>query len=217
MPTSPRSKFHPIRNKFQQIRNSFHRADVGIGPYRRGNQPTGDCHGKRSLPRNDRWGRLEQPSSTEIAGLPFRSIHRGRAVAKIAAFLGRGNEYCTYNSARLEGSGEVALIAGAINSNPPQPASLVSFLPEQERYPPEELHWQIPQRVSFSTQMLAITTVIARGRIATPVCGLARNDRGIRWIQQPTNRRLPRHFVARNDRGFRWILQPTDREEQPLT
>ena len=77
MPTSPRSKFHPIRNKFQQIRNSFHRADVGIGPYRRRNQPTGDCHatswlamtggfdgysnqpigdchGKRSLPRNDR-------------------------------------------------------------------------------------------------------------------------------------------------------------------
>ena len=150
-------------------------------------------------------------------GSPFRSVHRGRAVAKIKSFLGGGNEYCIHNSARLEGSGEVALIAGAINSNPPQPASLVSFLPEQERYPPEELHLQIPQRVSFSTQMLAITTVIARGRIATPVCGLARNDRGIRWIQQPTNRRLPRHFVARNDRGFRWILQPTDREEQPLT
>ena len=46
----------------------------------------------------------------------------------------------------------MALIAGAINSNPPQPASLVSFLPEQERYPPGELHLQLPQRVSFSAQ-----------------------------------------------------------------
>ena len=166
MPTSPRSKFRPIRNKFQQIRNSFHRADVGIGPYRRRNQLTGDCHGGQSPPRNDKWGRLEQPSSTEIAGLPFRSVHRGRAIAKIDRLLWRGNVCCTHNSARLEGSGEVALIAGAINSNPPQPASLVAFLPEQESYPPEELHLQIPQRVSFSTQKLAITTVIARGRIA---------------------------------------------------
>ena len=85
-------------------------------------------------------------------GSPFRSVHRGRAVAKIDPFLGRGNVCCTHNSARLEGSGEVALIAGAINSNPPQPASLVAFLPEQESYPPEELHPQLPQRVSFSTQ-----------------------------------------------------------------
>ena len=85
-------------------------------------------------------------------GFPFRSVSRSRAVAKIDAFLGWRNVYCTYNSARLEGSGEVALIAGAINSNPPQPASLVAFLPEQESYPPEELHPQLPQRVSFSTQ-----------------------------------------------------------------
>ena len=85
-------------------------------------------------------------------GSPFRSVHRGGADAKIDRLLWRGNVCCTYNSARLEGSGEVALIAGAINSNPPQPASLVSFLPEQERYPPEELHPQLPQRVSFSTQ-----------------------------------------------------------------
>ena len=119
---------------------------------RRRSQPTGDCHGGQSPPRNDKWGRLEQPSSTEIAGLPFRSVHRGRAIAKIDRLLWRGNVCCTHNSARLEGSGEVALIAGAINSNPPQPASLVSFLPEQERYPPEELHLLIPQRVSFSTQ-----------------------------------------------------------------
>ena len=85
-------------------------------------------------------------------GYPFRSVYRGSADAKIESFLGWGNVCCTHNSARLEGSGEVALIAGAVNSNPPQPASLVSFLPEQERYPPEELHLQIPQRVSFSTQ-----------------------------------------------------------------
>ena len=85
-------------------------------------------------------------------GYPYPSIHRGKVVAKIDPFLGRGNVYCTYGGARLEGSGEVALIAGAINSNPPQPASTVSFLPEQERYPPEELHLLIPQRVSFSTQ-----------------------------------------------------------------
>ena len=69
--------------------------------------------------RNDRWGRLEQPLSTEIAGYPFRSVYRGRAVAKIDAFLGRGNEYCTHNSARLEGSGEVALIAGATKQTLP--------------------------------------------------------------------------------------------------
>ena len=81
MPTSPRSKFHPIRNKFQQIRNSFHRADVGIGPYSRRKQLTGDCQevncpegareatlgcGKRSLPRNDRGFRwILQPTDRE--------------------------------------------------------------------------------------------------------------------------------------------------------
>ena len=96
-------------------------------------------------------------------GYPFRSVHRGSAVAKIDHFLGGGNVYCTYNSARLEGSGEVALIAGAINSNPPQPASLVAFLPEQESYPPEELHPQLPQRVSFSTHMAFQQPMSLRG------------------------------------------------------
>ena len=124
---------------------------------RRGNQPTGDCHGKRSLPRNDRVvDGLRQESRRHYGfrakGYPFPSIHRGSVVAKIDTFLGGGNEYCTHGGARLEGSGEVALIAGAINSNPPQPASLASFLPEQERYPPEEPDLQVLRRVSFSTQ-----------------------------------------------------------------
>ena len=103
----------------------------------------------------------------QTKGHPFRSIRRGRAVAKIDHFLGWRNVYCTYNSARLEGSGEVALIAGAINSNPPQPASLVSFLPEQERYPPEEPHLQYPKGYRFRRKKLPKITVIARGRIAT--------------------------------------------------
>ena len=84
-------------------------------------------------------------------GHPFRSVYRGRAAAKIDTFLRCGKVYRTHNSARLEGSGEVALIAGAINSTPPQPASLVAFLPEQESYPPEEPHLQIRKKVSFST------------------------------------------------------------------
>ena len=69
MPTSPRSKFHPIRNKFQQIRNSFHRADVGIGPYSRRNplrlvsaSLKSPCHCEAGFARrgNDRvGGRIE--------------------------------------------------------------------------------------------------------------------------------------------------------------
>ena len=159
MPTSPRSKFHPIRNKFQQIRNS-RRNPLRLVPA----SLKSPCHCEAriatpvtvSLARNDMVDGLRRKNAGTTLfgqkGYPFRSVHRGRAVAKIDHFLGWGNVYCTHNSARLEGSGEVALIAGAINSKPPQPASLVSFLPEQERYPPEELHLQIPQRVSFSTQ-----------------------------------------------------------------
>ena len=39
---------------------------------------------------------------------------------------------------RLEGSGEVARLREQSRSNPPQPASLVTFLPGQESHPPEE-------------------------------------------------------------------------------
>ena len=49
-------------------------------------------------------------------------------------------------------------------------------------------------------------------RIATPVCGLARNDIGFRWILQPTDRRLPRSLRSlAMTGGVRWIQQPTDR------
>ena len=102
-------------------------------------------------------------------GSPFLSVHRCRAVAKIDVFLCLDYVNQHYRRCAPGGVWGGGFDCGSNKANPPQPASTVAFLPEQESYPPEEPHLQLLQRVSFSTQKLAITTVIARGRIATPV------------------------------------------------
>ena len=90
---------------------------------------------------------------------PFRPINRCSAVAKIDVFLRLNyvNPHCRRCvPGGVWGGG---FDCGSNKANPPQPASTVSFLPEQERYPPEELHPQLPQRVSFSTQKAPQTTL----------------------------------------------------------
>ena len=77
-------------------------------------------------------------AETDMKNLLFPCHEKDTALHTIDTFPERENVYLHPWRCAPGGDGGGGSIAGAIASNPPQPASLVTFLPGQESYPPEE-------------------------------------------------------------------------------